>query len=121
MNMNLANRLVLITGASRGIGKAIAQAFGEEGAIVVGTATSATGAEAISQFLQQQGFQGQGMALDITQVDQISALLDKIQAEYQRSPEILVNNAGITQDNILMRMKEEEWEHVIDTNLSGVF
>ena len=109
--------LAVVTGASRGIGKAIALRLIESGHEVIGTATTQTGAESISRLL---GAGGQGFVLNISTQQAISAFLDELKRE-QRVPQILVNNAGITKDNIALRMKPEEWQSVIDTNLSSVF
>lgn len=116
----LNQQVVLVTGASRGIGAAIAQELGKQGAIVIGTATSASGADAITTSLKAAGVNGVGMALDVTQPEQIEAVLKKI-AEQYGDVSILVNNAGITKDTLLMRMKDEDWDAVLDTNLKSVF
>ncbi|KQT37518.1 3-oxoacyl-ACP reductase FabG [Methylophilus sp. Leaf414] len=116
----LNQQVVLVTGASRGIGAAIAQELGKQGAIVVGTATSASGADAITTSLKAAGVNGIGMALDVTQSEQIDAVLKKI-AELYGDVTILVNNAGITKDTLLMRMKDDDWDAVLNTNLKSVF
>ncbi|HSH87482.1 MAG TPA: 3-oxoacyl-ACP reductase FabG [Methylophilus sp.] len=116
----LNQQVVLVTGASRGIGAAIAQELGKQGAIVVGTATSASGADAITTSLKAAGVNGVGMALDVTQPEQIDAVLKKI-AEQYGDVTILVNNAGITKDTLLMRMKDDDWDAVLNTNLKSVF
>jgi 3-oxoacyl-[acyl-carrier protein] reductase len=116
----LENEIALVTGASRGIGRAIAAELGKLGATVVGTATSDGGADAISSYLQQNGIKGQGMRLNVTEPESVESVL-KQTAEAYGAPTILVNNAGITRDNLLMRMKDEEWNAVIDTNLSSVY
>ncbi|MFB9885125.1 3-oxoacyl-ACP reductase FabG [Balneatrix alpica] len=118
--MSIEGKVALVTGATRGIGRAIAQALGQMGAIVVGTATSEQGAQRISEDLAAAGVQGCGMVLNVTDSDSIQSVLDAITERYG-TPLILVNNAGITQDNILMRMKDEEWSKVIDTNLTSIF
>ena len=118
--MNLHNQVALITGASRGIGRASLDALAQAGATVIGTATSDSGAEAISHYIAEKGYQGSGKTLLLNDIDAIEALIKDIAAEF--SPvAILVNNAGITHDNLLMRMKPEEWDKVIDTNLSSVY
>ncbi len=112
--------IALITGASRGIGQAIALKLAHAGAYVVGTATSAAGAEAISAHLQSAGVQGHGMLLNVTDAASIAAGLADIE-QRAGAVSILVNNAGITRDDLLMRMKDEDWDAVIDTNLGSVF
>jgi 3-oxoacyl-[acyl-carrier protein] reductase len=116
----LNEKLVLVTGASRGIGRAIALTLGKAGAIVIGTATSDEGAKNISKMFTENKILGKGMRLDVTDNEQISELLKSINADYG-SVDILVNNAGITRDNILVRMKEDEWDDIINTNLSSVY
>lgn len=116
----LENQIALVTGASRGIGAAIALELGKQGATVIGTATSASGAEQITQALQQGGAKGIGMALDVNDTVQIESTLKGI-AEQFGDITILVNNAGITRDMLLMRMSEEEWDDVISTNLKSVY
>ncbi len=120
MQWQLDDKVALVTGASRGIGQAIALALGQAGAIVVGTATTEQGAANISHFLQEHNIQGTGLVLNITQIESIESVVDEIKTTY-RSPDILVNNAAITEDNILLRMKEEQWQQVIDTNLTSIF
>lgn len=116
----LTGQIALITGASRGIGAGIALALGELGATVIGTATSAAGAASISNHFSVNGIKGEGMALDVNQAEQVEATLNAI-AEKYGDVSILVNNAGITRDTLLMRMKDEDWNDVISTNLSSVF
>lgn len=113
-------KVTLVTGASRGIGAAIADNLGEQGYIVIGTATSVSGAERITQRFQEKGIVGAGMQLDVTDVDSVANLIDTVSAEYG-APTILINNAGITKDNLLLRMKEEEWTDVINTNLTSIY
>ena len=114
------SKIALVTGASRGIGAAIADNLGAAGYIVVGTATSQLGADKISQRLTDAKSVGAGMVLDVTQTESIEQLLKSV-IEMFGAPTILVNNAGITKDNILMRMKEDEWLDVVNTNLTAVF
>ena len=116
----MQGRVVLVTGASRGIGQAILFELARRGATVIGTATSATGAQAIATALTDAGLSGEGMALDVTDPAQCDALVDAIVKQHGRI-DVLVNNAGITRDNLLMRMKDEEWDAIIQTNLSSVF
>jgi 3-oxoacyl-[acyl-carrier protein] reductase len=113
----LDGEVALVTGASRGIGAAIAAALVAAGATVIGTATSTAGAEAISKTL---GDNGRGLELNTTDTDSVQAVFADIQSN-EGSPTIVVNNAGITRDNLLMRMKPDEWDDVIQTNLSGIF
>ncbi|WP_045958260.1 3-oxoacyl-ACP reductase FabG [Xenorhabdus poinarii] len=115
--MSFDGKIALVTGASRGIGRAIAELLAERGACVVGTATSEKGAEAISVFL---GNKGKGFVLNVTNSESIENTLSNIRAEFGEI-DILVNNAGITRDNLLMRMKDDEWQDIIDTNLSSIF
>ena len=114
------SKIALVTGASRGIGAAIADKLGAAGYIVVGTATSQSGADKISQRLADAKSVGAGMVLDVTQTESIEQLLKSV-IEMFGAPTILINNAGITKDNILMRMKEDEWLDVVNTNLTAVF
>jgi 3-oxoacyl-[acyl-carrier protein] reductase len=116
----LDGKLVLVTGASRGIGKAIALTLGGAGATVIGTATTESGADNISKVFAEKNISGKGLKLDLTDNEQISELLRSINADYG-SVDILINNAGITRDNILVRMKEDEWDDIINTNLSSVY
>ena len=118
--MNLDNEIALVTGASRGIGQAIALELGRSGAVVVGTATSESGAQAIEQTLKDNGVKGAGMVLDVNDPAAVDNLLKAI-GERFGAPSVLVNNAGITQDNLLMRMSDEQWQSVLDTNLTSVF
>lgn len=114
-----SKKIALVTGASRGIGKAIALELGKN-TIVLGTATSEAGADKISEYLSDAGIAGKGFCLDVSSEESIEAFTKKVQEEFG-SINILVNNAGITRDNILMRMKTEEWDQVINTNLSSIF
>ena len=116
----LNEKLVLVTGASRGIGRAIALTLGAAGATVIGTATSDDGAVNISKMFNENNILGKGMKLNVTDNEQITDLLKNITADFG-SVDILINNAGITRDNILVRMKEEEWDEIINTNLSSVY
>lgn len=118
--MSLENKVALVTGASRGIGSAIADHLGSLGATVVGTATSDNGAEAISRRFADKAIAGCGMKLNVQNAEDIVALVAAIEEQYG-APTILVNNAGITRDNLMMRMKDEEWDDVINTNLNAVF
>ena len=118
--MAVEQKVALVTGASRGIGAAIADDLGVSGHIVIGTATTESGAEKITQRLAEKNIAGRGMMLNVTDAESVDAVLKAIIEEFG-APTILVNNAGITKDNILMRMKEEEWMDVINTNLTSVF
>jgi len=118
--MSLQGKVALVTGASRGIGQAIALELGRNGAVVVGTATSESGAERISATFKEQGIEGFGLMLNVTDSESVSATLALIQ-ERVGAPLILVNNAGITRDNVMMRMKDDEWHDVVDTNLNSLF
>ncbi|WP_110687656.1 3-oxoacyl-ACP reductase FabG [Salinicola aestuarinus] len=113
-------RVALVTGASRGIGRAVARELGRQGRIVVATATSEGGAQAIDDDLKAHDIQGMGLALDVTDAASVDAVFKRI-TEAFGAPTIVVNNAGITRDNLLMRMKEEEWDAVLDTNLKSVY
>ncbi|MBM7454720.1 3-oxoacyl-[acyl-carrier protein] reductase [Oceanisphaera litoralis] len=115
--MSFSGKVVLVTGASRGIGRATAELFASRGATVVGTATSEKGAEAISAYL---GENGAGLVLNVTSVESLNQLLETIKQRYG-DIDVLVNNAGITRDNLMMRMKDDEWQDIIDTNLTSVF
>nr|WP_315485550.1 3-oxoacyl-ACP reductase FabG [uncultured Undibacterium sp.] len=120
MTQQLVNQVALVTGASRGIGKAIAIALAQAGAKVIGTATSESGAQAITAYLQEVNPEaGRGVAFNVNDVARCSSLVDEIQKEFG-SLSILVNNAGITQDQLAMRMKEDDWDSVISTNLNSV-
>ena len=116
----LSNDLALVTGASRNIGHAIALALGGAGARVVGTSTSAEGAAALTETFKSKGIQGRGAVLDASKAESIEALLAQLEAA-EGLPSILVNNAGITRDNLLLRMKPEDWDAVLATNLTSVF
>lgn len=118
--MILENEIALVTGASRGIGAAIAQTLGKQGAVVIGTATTASGAKKIDASLKQAGIKGMGIALDVNNAEQIESVLKATAAQFG-NVSILVNNAGITKDTLLMRMGSDDWDAVISTNLSSVY
>ncbi len=118
--MSLEGKVALVTGASRGIGVAIADALGKAGATVIGTSTSEGGAEQISARFTEQQIQGRGVKLNVTDGEAVAEVIKSITADFG-APTILVNNAGITKDNLLMRMKEDEWSDVIDTNLNAIY
>ncbi|MGR3913514.1 MAG: 3-oxoacyl-ACP reductase FabG [Gammaproteobacteria bacterium] len=118
--MKLKNEICLVTGASRGIGRAIALALGECGATVAGTATTERGAAAIGERLQAAGIRGGGRVLDVTDDASVARLLASLGEEFG-APSVLVNNAGITRDNLLLRMKESEWDEVLDANLKSAY
>ncbi|MGY6773651.1 MULTISPECIES: 3-oxoacyl-ACP reductase FabG [Gallibacterium] len=113
----MMQKIALVTGASRGIGKAIAEELVSKGFTVIGTATSEKGADAISDYL---GKNGKGLVLNVTSLESINALLDQVKQQFGEI-DVLVNNAGITRDNLMMRMKEEDWDIILQTNLSSVF
>ena len=113
-------KVALVTGASRGIGRAIAEALADAGFTVIGTATSSAGAEQLTARFVEKNFVGQGMVLDVNDAASISLLLKEVEENFG-APTVLVNNAGITKDNILLRMKEDEWSDVVNTNLNAVF
>lgn len=115
---DLNGKVALVTGASRGIGRAIAESLAEQGAVVIGTATSDKGADSITEYLSKFG--GQGLTLNVTDQASLDEVLVKIK-ENHGEIDILVNNAGVTRDNLLMRMKDQEWEDIINTNLTPIF
>lgn len=118
--MTLHNKIALVTGASRGIGRAIALALAQQGAYVVGTATSEQGATDISELFQTRSLLGQGMLLDVTDKNSIEQLMTSL-SDDNKLPGILVNNAGVTCDNLLLRMEDDEWYRVIETNLNAIY
>jgi len=118
--MTLENEIAFVSGASRGIGKEIALSLGGQGAVVIGTATSENGAENISNYLKDNGIKGQGMVMNVTEQDSITDTVKAITDGFG-APTILINNAGITRDNLVMRMKDAEWDDIMNTNLSSIF
>ncbi|AWM79814.1 3-oxoacyl-ACP reductase [Gammaproteobacteria bacterium ESL0073] len=118
--MSLSGKIALVTGASRGIGQAIALELGAQGAIVIGTATTESGAEKITHYLKENKISGVGKVLNVTDGTSVETVLSDVTKEFG-APSILVNNAGITRDNLIMRMKDDEWYDVIDTNLNSLY
>lgn len=116
----MSDKIALVTGASRGIGKAIAMALSGQGMTVIGTATTEGGAEAITAYLKDAGNAGCGMALNVSDAESVDSVIKAINEQFG-APTVLINNAGITKDNIMMRMKDEEWFDVIDTNLNSLY
>lgn len=119
--MSDTQKIALVTGASRGIGQAIAHRLAQTGVKVIGTATSDTGAEKITENFKNTDLDGVGMCLNVTDPESIESVLDTIKGEFGSTPHILVNNAGVTRDNLLMRMKDDEWDTIMNTNLTSVF
>ncbi|MFT7235445.1 MAG: 3-oxoacyl-[acyl-carrier protein] reductase [Methylophagaceae bacterium] len=118
--MSLDGKVALVTGATRGIGRAIALRLGQQGATVVGTATSKEGAQTITDFLKAEGVHGVGMMLNVTDAEAIETVVSETESTYG-APAILINNAGITRDNLLIRMKDDDWDEIISTNLTPIY
>lgn len=120
MNLELQEQTALVTGASRGIGRAIAAELGKNGAYIIGTATTGEGRDRIADFFDNEGIKGHALVLDVADADSVSALEESLKGD-KLKPGILVNNAGITRDNLFIRMKDEEWDQVINTDLSSIY
>ena len=118
--MSFESKTALVTGATRGIGRAIALRLGSQGATIVGTATSDAGAKSITKYLREANIAGSGMVLNVTDSDSIEAIVSETESTYG-APSILVNNAGITRDNLLVRMKDDDWDDIINTNLTPIY
>ena len=118
--MSLENKVALVTGASRGIGKAITLSLLKQGAVVVGTATTDAGAQKISEYIAEAGGKGCGLCLNVADPASIDSVMSTVQDQFG-APQVLVNNAGITRDNLMLRMKDEEWDQVMETNLTSVY
>ena len=118
--MSLENEIAFVSGASRGIGKEIALALGAQGAVIIGTATSESGADNISNYLKENNIKGKGLVMNVTDQDSITTTVKQINDDFG-TPSILINNAGITRDNLVMRMKDDEWNDIMNTNLSSIF
>jgi 3-oxoacyl-[acyl-carrier protein] reductase len=117
---NLENRIALVTGASRGIGKAIAEFLAQKSAYVIGTATTQEGADSITAYFEKENLSGEGAVLNVTNQESVDTLLQFL-TTHEKIPTILVNNAGVTADNLLLRMEDDEWYRVIETNLNAVY